>query len=376
MRSECRRVSRVMRTGPPMVTSAVSVIFISRKWPPAIGGMETYSLRLTQSLSETVDLDVITLPGHVDGTPPSSSQLLLFPFRVIAAFFGRQTRPDVVHVGDLAIWPLGWLASVYFRSPTIVISAHGTDVSYWRRRTIRGNLYGLYLRLGARLLRNARVIANSSATHNVLKQSGWTTEKIVRLATDMKRGPAVKGTRRTLLFCGRVLKMKGCAWFVDEVLPLLPDDIRLRIAGTIWEETDAHVLDHPRVDFLGHLDKNRLAQAYRDAMCVIAPNIEVHTGEYEGFGLVATEAAAAGGVILAADRDGLIDAVVDGVTGFLVESGNPDAWASKILEVSNWTDEHRAIFIERASLTAAREYSWDRVAGETLEVYRNAMAEG
>jgi hypothetical protein len=38
--------------------------------------------------------------------------------------------------------------------------------------------------------------------------------------------------------------------------------------------------------------------------------------EYEGFGLVATEAAASGGIVLAANLDGLKDAVMNNRIGF------------------------------------------------------------
>ena len=37
------------------------VLFLTRKWPPAIGGMEVYSMELSEELSHRVDLTVRSL---------------------------------------------------------------------------------------------------------------------------------------------------------------------------------------------------------------------------------------------------------------------------------------------------------------------------
>ena len=50
---------------------AKKVLFITRKWPPAVGGMETYAKRISEELSELTDLTTLSLPGRSDGRPPS-----------------------------------------------------------------------------------------------------------------------------------------------------------------------------------------------------------------------------------------------------------------------------------------------------------------
>jgi glycosyltransferase involved in cell wall biosynthesis len=245
-------------------------------------------------------------------------------------------------------------------------------VSFPRRGTLKARLYGIYLSLGALLLRGTTLIANSSATAAVAAESGWRTAAIVPLAT--RTPPAAIPTSHDahLLFVGRLVARKGCLWFVREVLPKLPPRFSLKVAGTIWHDSERAALADDRVCYLGPLFDENLHEAYRNALCVIIPNIEPPSGEFEGFGLVAPEASASGGVVLAAATGGLVDAVIDGETGMLVPAGDADAWAAKIVEVGEWPAAVRKIFIERAMESSRHFYSWERVADDVLKVYENA----
>lgn len=346
-------------------------MFVTRKWAPAMGGMETYSLKLTELLSRTHQVDVVALPGRANGLPPRPISLLGFPFVVLRSYFSRNRPPSVLHLGDMAIWPLGMLAMLRRGRTQVVLSAHGTDVSYSRRGGLRGRLYGAYLRVGATLMRRARVIANSRATAEALEQNGWRNAVIVPLATD-PGGPEPDGRHDgTLLFSGRLVRRKGLAWFVREVLPELPESIVLCVAGTVWDEDERTALNNPRVIFLGQLDSAELKEKYAKALCVIVPNIEVPDGEFEGFGLVAVEAAAAGGLVLAADHSGLKDAVMDGQTGFLLTSGDAVAWCEKIADVLRWSTHERKRFLAAAMRKTLEHFTWQRVVVDTVAAYRD-----
>lgn len=352
--------------GPPDLTKP-KVVFLSRKWPPAVGGMETYALRLTDELRERTELVTIVLPGRDNGQPPGAASLIVFG---ATAWFRRLLRhrdADVIHICDMAIWPLALLPG----RAAVVLSAHGTDVAYPARGTLKGRAYGAYLRLGARFLRRPYVIANSSATETAARSFGFACTRVVPLATDFVRQDVEPDLGR-LLFSGRLTPRKGLRWFVDTVLDRLPPHIGLDVAGPIWDRSEARALDHPRVRHLGHLDQADLARAYARALAVIMPNIKVPTREFEGFGLVAVEAAAAGGVVLASDDGGLVEAVRDGQTGVTLPAGDADAWVAAIERVIAWTPGERRAFTDHASQTATSFYSWNRVADDTLAAYAGA----
>jgi glycosyltransferase involved in cell wall biosynthesis len=75
-----------------------------------------------------------------------------------------------------------------------------------------------------------------------------------------------------------------------------------------------------RADFEGRVDDRRLADLIARARAVVVPNVEE-------FGIVAVEAQAAGRPVLAPDRGGTSETVLDGRTGVLYPADDDDALA-------------------------------------------------
>lgn len=353
--------------------TAIRVLFITRKWPPAIGGMEAYCRDLTRALDARVSLEVRALPGRPDGAPPSPAAIVRFGLATaFGLLFGRRDR-TVVHGGDLSVWPLVWLARLGVRRCGAVLSAHGTDIALAHRKGGLARLYAAYLRLATRLLPDARVLANSRATAELCRKAGFAAVDVVPLAVAASRArPAAP--EPYVFFFGRLIRRKGCAWFIRQVLPKLDPALRLVVAGTVWDEGEKRALAAPRVEFIGPVppaQRDRLAAA---ATAVVVPNVDPSAEGFEGFGLAATEAAAAGGVVLTSRLHGLTDAVIDGETGFLLPAGDASAWAAKIGEIAAWSASERSAFTEASRAKVAEVYSWQRVADETVDAYRAVPA--
>ncbi|MDP9423515.1 MAG: glycosyltransferase family 4 protein [Pseudomonadota bacterium] len=332
--------------------------------------METYCFKLVEELRRRREVDLLSLAGSNDGSVPNIMQLLRFALVTASRLLFGPPLPGLIHVGDMASWPFGLIARIRRPSIRIALSAHGTDVSYGRRKGWLGRLYQIYLRTGAALIGSARVIANSEATAEACRQAGFRDIRIVALASDIRAPDSPPSApENKLLFAGRLVRRKGLLWFVENVLPLLPQEITLDVAGSLWASEEAAALAHDRVNHLGVLGQDALASAYAGALCVVAPNIELENGEFEGFGLVAVEAAAAGGVVLASNSAGLRSAVKNGVTGILIEAGNAAAWAATIVEVRNWDQPKRSAFLAASIAEVRAHFSWERVATETEAIY-------
>lgn len=334
-----------------------------------MGGMETYAKELSEELAKVSSMTLVTLPGNADGSAPGPWALIRFAFRAALKSWSQGTQ-DIIHGADMAIWPLVLLARLRSPRARIMLSAHGTDVSYGQRPGWLPLFYAGYQWLGAFCLPAAVVLANSAITQQMTQLLGYRTVRKIPLAARSLECPAHAITpNRTMLFAGRVLPRKGLGWFVREVLPRLPQDMDVAVAGTVWDVAEASVLQHPRVRNLGRLSHRELTREMSGSLCVIAPNIPLGAGHFEGFGLVAVESALAGGVIVASEMDGFLDSVAPGVTGFLIPSKSPLSWAEKIMEIAAWSPEQRKAFIQESRRQAASLFCWERVARETAAAY-------
>ena len=346
----------------------MKVLFITRKWPPAVGGMETYCREFTRELKDISSVEIACLPGRADGSPPGFIEMLGFALRTSWRLLLYPRDYDVIHGADLAIWPLVWIALFRNGHARSLLSAHGTDIAYAFRSGFPARVYRRYLGMALRLLPRTTVVANSLATARLCEQVGFRSVRIVRLGA--RTSSRVKADHKPyLLFLGRLIPRKGCAWFIHEVLPRVDSDLRLVVAGTIWDADEGSAIKDPRVEFLGPVAPEERERLCAEATAVVVPNLDLGISGFEGFGLSATEAAAAGAVVLASRIDGLVDAVRDRVSGFLLPAGEPDAWAEKILEIQNWSEAERAFFLERSLQHIADHYSWKNVARETMDAY-------
>jgi glycosyltransferase involved in cell wall biosynthesis len=133
------------------------------------------------------------------------------------------------------------------------------------------------------------------------------------------------------------------------------DGSELRIVGALgWG--DVEPIAGPGVRWLGEVSDDELARLYRGARCA------AYVSLYEGFGLPVLEAMACGTPVVAADLPPIHEFARGIVT---VDPHDPDAIAAGLAEVLARGDE-----LGRAGREAAAAYDWDRVAKETIGVYR------
>ncbi len=194
------------------------------------------------------------------------------------------------------------------------------------------------------------------------------TEGLEKLANGLSPG--------SLLLCsvGRHVKRKGFDWFVEAVLPLLPEHVHYWTAGDgPLTESCRQFIDrnglHHRVRLLGRISDEQLLALYRKSDLFVMPNVHV-PGDMEGFGVVLLEAGLCGLPAVGSDLEGIRDVISSGKNGYLVGSGNARAFADVILRL----DENRS---ELASMAhGVRRYvldsfSWDAVAGRFVELFRD-----
>lgn len=121
-----------------------------------------------------------------------------------------------------------------------------------------------------------------------------------------------------------------------------------------------------RVHLAGAVSRDEVAALMRGAAAVVS------VPWYEPFGIVPLEAMACGAPVVASAVGGMLDTVVDGVTGAHVPPRRPDALADALADLLG--DAERRRRLGQAGVRRARHrYAWDRVAADTLDVYESLV---
>jgi D-inositol-3-phosphate glycosyltransferase len=184
-----------------------------------------------------------------------------------------------------------------------------------------------------------------------------------------------------LLFAGRIQPLKAPDVLLRAVAVLLHEDpsLRDRLVVPVVGGPSGSGLEHPEaladladdlgldgvVRFVPPVDQAELAEWCRAATLVAVPSYN------ESFGLVAVEAQATGTPVVAAAVGGLTTVVRDGRSGLLVDTHEPRDWAHALRRVVD--DPRFRDTLSAGALEQARQFSWERTADRTLEVYRRAV---
>ena len=121
-----------------------------------------------------------------------------------------------------------------------------------------------------------------------------------------------------------------------------------------------------RVAFRGRVERDAVPALLRSADVVVC------TPHYEPFGIVPLEAMACGAPVIVSSVGGLVDTVVDGVTGLHVSARDP-AQLARALEAMRSNPEHRRAMGRAGVERVRKQYAWPRIAAETLAVYRGVL---
>jgi glycosyltransferase involved in cell wall biosynthesis len=176
-----------------------------------------------------------------------------------------------------------------------------------------------------------------------------------------------------LLFIGRVAREKGVYELLEAVVRLRNSgsDVVLLLVGPMDDERGgsgtvarADLEGRAGVYYLGYRDDPERYFAAADILCL--PSYR------EGFGTVVIEAAAMGVPTVGTRITGLVDAVVDGETGILVEPRNTDALMlglQRLLEDSGLRERMGELARQRAHA----RYSADIVNAAVVEEYTRLL---
>ena len=171
-----------------------------------------------------------------------------------------------------------------------------------------------------------------------------------------------------IVFVGQAVERKGLPVLLRAFEALrehIPTE--LTVIGPSEQELSPMMLDMRDVRVLGKVDDEtkRIELEAADVLC--APSLGG-----ESFGMVLTEAFAAGTPVIASDIAGYRDVVRDGVDGVLVPRGDAQALAEALRDL--YEEPARRAAMARAAALGAERFAWPRVAAQVMEAYEDAIA--
>ena len=348
-------------------------LFITRNYPPKVGGLEEYSYNLIKEFETHEITFKITL------SKSKKHLLWFFPYSFFKAlYFIRKYSVQHIHLCDGLLSPVGVLLK-FLTGANVTITLHGLDITYPRP------LYQMFFPWCITKLDGIVCVSHSTRDECVRRvvpcPNGTVIPNGIRpnqlyleqpkneLRRKLERliGIPIKN-KKTLFTIGHLVKRKGVAWFVTNVMPRLEDSYLYLVAGegperrTIQRIVDRHDLQG-RVLLLGEISDEDRKLLYNASDIFIMPNITV-PGDVEGFGIVTLEAGSCGLPVVASDIQGLRDAVIDGKTGYLVAEGDVEGFAGRITDMDLDKDQIKEI--------VNSTFDW----GKIYQVYRMFLFSG
>jgi phosphatidylinositol alpha-1,6-mannosyltransferase len=355
------------------------VLTLTPDYPPDPGGIQLLMHRVMRDLPDATPRVVAPASERAaefdsrDGgsvrrapAPPGPSAVRVAALNAAGLDEARRFRPDVVVSGHIVTSPAAraarWLLDVPF-----VQYLHASEIAARPR-------------LAASAVKAAdAVVAVSAHTRELALNAGADEAKVHIVAPGVDApsppGDDVPSTHPTILTVSRLGERYKGHDVVIRALPL----IRASIPGARWAVVGGGPLEGAlrklaeasgegdAIEWTGVISDAERDRWFRQADVFVMPSrVQPGNAGGEGFGIVLMEAAAHGVPTVAGDAGGARDAVVQGVTGLLVDPTDHVVVAEAVCELLG--DPERASQMGRAGAERAAEYSWAKVAGRLRDV--------
>jgi phosphatidylinositol alpha-mannosyltransferase len=319
------------------------------------------------------------------------SNLSITPYGVATMHHELRTGGyDVVHIHEPVAPLTSWVATDWTRLPLV-----GTFHSYSPKRLPNGiaNLIGarrvlnrLHVRIAVseaaawtgrrwfgghyRVIPNGVHIGPKPATALPAAANRDTNDTSAAHPVTDHTSTANRDTEDTLriVFVGQAVERKGLPLLLRAFEALrehIPTE--LSVIGPSPEELAPLMVDSRGIRVLGKVDEEakRRELARADVLC--APSLGG-----ESFGMVLTEAFAAGTPVVASDIAGYRDVVRDGIDGVLVPPADAQALAETLRDL--YEEPERRAELARNAAADVERFAWPHVAAEVMAAYQEAIA--
>ena len=356
------------------------VLFITRCYPPGVGGMERFAKDLHDALAKETEQVTLSWGGS------KKALIFILPYFFIkSCWIVARNNIEVIHAQDGVVSIFATLVGKLFKKPVVVV-IHGLDATY------SNGLYQYLIRHS--LKRSERIICISQAAKDEVVKRGINSRNVVviplgmtdelfdktilkkqinEVVHDLPENPKI------LLSVGRLVKRKGIVWFLNNVMPeiIKKESSSILVVcgkGPEKEEIEKAIKSlkiSKNVRLIVSVTDEQLKILYNSADCFVMPNIPV-AGDMEGFGRVLLEAALCELPVVASDLEGIKEAITNNKNGILCTPEDSQAHSRTIIGILR--DKSGAKLLgSRARQYTLKNYSWPLIAQHYLDQYTSLI---
>lgn len=339
----------------------MNILFVTNNFPPEQGGIAQFGYHICRELSNQGHKVTVIAERYPDSDRFDRSQKFeihrlygkIRPTSIETIcktiYFARKKSCDIVFYGAFGSshWLGGVLLKKLFNLPYVIL-VHGTELnSYFKRFTLFDN------KISPIILRNAEaIIANSHVTKELVSSHGYPLNKIhvvhpgtdpIKLSSseisDKIKKKFKLEDKKVLLSVSRLVAKKNhvnVLKALPQVIEKIPN-LSYLIIGQGEEENKIRMLIKELglenyVKFLGYIEPSDTVPYFDLCDVFIMPSKTVGV-DYESFGIVYLEANACDKPVIAGRSGGIGDAVIDGVTGLMVDPEDIDEIANAVVRL-------------------------------------------
>ncbi len=214
------------------------------------------------------------------------------------------------------------------------------------------------------------IVVPSKYSQKSFIERGFSPEKVLVVPLSYEKLVSVKSepknlSRFTVLCTGGNFYRKGLFYLLEAWQKLNLSDAELIFKGNVPKEFE-HLLNAKNITRITkYLSDEEMGELYGKAHICVFPSLD------DGFGMVATEAMAAGLPVVISENVGMADAIENGKDGFVVPIRSSDAIAEKIKFFYNNPEKLKEM--SKAAIEKSKFYSPEEYTKRITEAYKSIL---
>ena len=376
------------------------------RYPPAPGGAETVVKAYSEGLRDLGhDVEVITtdlytetpfikkeMPSEVNGinvtrhkayTVSGEAHYVLAP-GMVQSFLSK--KADIIHTHSYGYFQnhAGWIRERFQSTPWVITPHFHPSWSMWggaKRKTLR-EFYDTVIGKGTMESADLITCVSKHERDMLVSEIGISEDNIKIIFNGInwndwqilpdknifrKQYPDISD--KFVLFAGRLATNKGLSDLISAMDLVNQKSVDLVITGAdmgLGKQLEKEASEKGvRMHRLGHIDD----ETYRSVLA--AAEMLVLPSEYEAFGIVLLEAAAAETAVIGTNVGGIPEAMSPGNNGLIVEYNDVDNLSKSIATLLD--DAKMCKEMGKAGRVWAKNFSWDSILKELEQEYSSII---